>query len=347
MNRKITKFCSKLYLQDINENIDLREHKKRKLIKGKLFRILKFNEYLKLLDINYNVIQLKTMCRHYKQTVYGNKTILVNRIFNYLKLSHNVTRIQKYIRGYQRRLYFKLSHIKQFKKIVNETDFLTLRDIHDIPYYQIFCLKDADGFVHGFDIKSLYNLLIKSDSTSPLKNPYNRKELSKKTIDRIYHFIKLSHVLKEPIMINLKDETTSMSQKKRIELKALSIFQRMDSFGYITDVDWFLSLNKLKLIRFYNELKDIWYVRANLNITIKMQICPPSGNPFENTTTTILIHQDIKTTQQFILHALENIIYKGIDTDSQALGVCYVLTAFTLVNHSAAIALPWFYESVV
>ena len=170
--------------------------------------------------------------------------------------------------------------------------------------------------------------------------------MSKKTIDRIYHFIKLSHVLKEPIIINLKDETTSMSQKKRIELKALSIFQHMDSFGYITDVNWFLSLNKLKLIRFYNELKDIWNVRANLNITVKMQICPPSGNPFENTTTTILIHQDIKTTQQFILHTLENIIYKGIDTDSQALGVCYVLTAFTLVNHSAAIALPWFYESV-
>ena len=159
MNRKITKFCSKLYLQDINENIDLRQHKKRKLIKEKLFRILKFNEYLKLLDINYNVKQLKTMCRHYKQTVSGNKTILVNRIFNYLKLSHNVTRIQKYIRGYQRRLYFKLSHIKQFKKIVNETDFLTLRDIHDMPYYQIFCLKDADGFAHGFDIKSLYNLI--------------------------------------------------------------------------------------------------------------------------------------------------------------------------------------------
>ena len=44
---------------------------------------------------------------------------------------------------------------------------------------------------------------------------------------------------------------------------------------------------------------------------------------------------------------MENLISKGINTDSKSLGAFYILSALTLVSHSAAVALPWLYESVV
>ena len=44
---------------------------------------------------------------------------------------------------------------------------------------------------------------------------------------------------------------------------------------------------------------------------------------------------------------MENLISKGINTDSRSLGAFYILSALTLVSHSAAVALPWLYESVV
>ena len=54
------------------------------------------------------------------------------------------------------------------------------RNINKIPYYQFYCYKDGEGFVYGFNIKSIYNLMIKSDGN--LKNPYTRLELPKNII---------------------------------------------------------------------------------------------------------------------------------------------------------------------
>jgi len=51
--------------------------------------------------------------------------------------------------------------------------------------------------------------------------------------------------------------------------------------------------------------------------------------------------------KKVVLEVLEKMVNSGIDNDSKTLGAYYVLGALTLVNHSAAIALPWLYESVV
>ena len=69
-------------------------------------------------------------------------------------------------------------------------------------------------FIKDFNIKSLYNLMMKTEGD--LKNPYTRVNLPKNIIKNIRHFIKLSHILNEPIQINLKDESDKLSTKKRI-----------------------------------------------------------------------------------------------------------------------------------
>ena len=60
--------------------------------------------------------QLKEMCRYYKQKVSGNKTELINRMYNFLKYSYYITTVQKNVKGWMRRNYFKLNNIKNRKK---------------------------------------------------------------------------------------------------------------------------------------------------------------------------------------------------------------------------------------
>ena len=45
------------------------------------FSILEFNEYENLRSINYNVCQLKKMCRFHKQPLSGNKPTILNRLY--------------------------------------------------------------------------------------------------------------------------------------------------------------------------------------------------------------------------------------------------------------------------
>ena len=343
---KNERFSPKTYIQTVlYDKVEIKHARNRKTVSQEKFTIPEFVDFEKILELNYNVAQLKKMCRHYKQKVSGNKPQLINRMYNFLKYSHYISIIQKHIRGCLRRKYFQLNGMKYRKDCVNETDFLTLKNINKIPYYQFYCYKDGEGFVYGFNIKSIYNLMIKSDGN--LKNPYTRLEFPKNIIKKIRHFIQLSHTLKEPIIITLKDDDENMSHKKRIALKTLSIFHRIDTFGHITDTSWFLTLERPQLIRFLRELQDIWEYRANLVDHIKRQICPPNGHPFHGINIASLIQKNKETLQRNILYIMENLISKGINTDSRSLGAFYILSALTLVSHSAAVALPWLYESVV
>jgi hypothetical protein len=340
-----TRFSPKTYIHTIlYDKVELKNRKKRKNISQDEFTVLEFSEFEQIATFNYNVLQLKTMCRYYKQKVSGNKPELINRMYNFLKYSQHSSVIQKHIRGFLRRKYFQLNGIKNRNKCVNETDFLTLENINKIPYYQFYCYKDDEGFIYGFNIKSIYNLMVKSDGK--LKNPYTRAELSKNIIMSIRHFIKMSNALKEPIEITLKTSNI-MSHKKRISLKALSIFHKIDMFGHITDASWFLSLEVPHLIKLIRDLHDIWGYRANLTDTVKREICPPNGNPFHGINISSLVQKNKESLQGGILYVMENLVSKGINTDSRSLGAFYILSALTLVSHNAAVALPWLYESVV
>lgn len=336
----------KTYIENILYNkVEIKSMRKLKTVSPEDFIVLDFNDSEKLLQLNHNVVQLKKMCRHYKQKVSGNKSQLINRIYNFLKYSHKTSVIQKHVRGWLRRRYFKLNGINYRHQCVNETDFLTLENINKIPYHQFYCYTDEEGFIYGFDIKSLYNLILKSDGD--FKNPYTRSSLPNNIIKNTRQFIRLSNMLKEPISVKINDDTHTLSNKKQISLKTLSIFHQIDTFGHITDTSWFLSLERVQLVRFIRELKDIWEYRSSLTIQMKQQICHPNGNPFHGIHISYILQQNKETLQRNILYIMENLISKGINLDSKSLGAFYILSALTLVSHNAAIALPWLYESVV
>ena len=306
------------------------------------------NNYDILTKNNYSVQQLKTIAKKYKLKLSGNKPELLNRIYIYLKLSCFAVKIQKIIRGNLRRKYNNLhgpAFIKR-KLCTNDCDFLTGDKFIHLKDSQFFSYKDTDGFIYGFDIISLYNLIIKSGKV--VKNPYNRNNISKNIIQNIRTLIRISRVLKIPVEIEINTIPDNISNKKSIELKALDLFQQINSLGNYSDFSWFLSLNRIGLIKFLRELVDIWTYRAQLTTEIKRMICPPYGDPFKNLNLTHLNNYEfnIEKIQKIALDILDKLINSGIEHDNKSLGSFYVLAALTLVNDTAATSLPWLFQSV-
>lgn len=308
------------------------------------FYVPSYLEWEFLLKRNYNVSQLKTMARFYKQKVSGNKGELVTRLYNYLKYSNYAIILQKLWRGFLRRNYNKLQGSAAInRKCVNTTDFLSLNDVADIPYAQFFSFQD-NGQMFGFSAKSLHNLILKNDIP---KNPYTREKISDDTIAVFNRFLKYSKLLKENTTITINNDLDGISLEKRIQLKAHNIFHRIDTFGHVTDTRWFTDLHTNFLIKLVRELVDIWEYRAQLSSNIKRAICPPHGNPFAGIHINHLVTQNSTVLKMNILNIFESLISKSPNRENQSLGAYYILSAITLVSPAAAAALPWLYESVV
>ena len=159
--------------------------------------------------------------------------------------------------------------------------------------------------------------------------------------------MRLSKILKITIVLDLEDETPSISEEKVVELRALSLFQNIDSLGNYSNCNWFLSLNRNQIIKFVRELADIWSYRAQLSVETKRAICPPNGDPFRNLNMSLIhISQNFNIVRKVVLEVLEKLVNTGVDKDSKSLGAYYVLGALTLVNQDAATSLPWLFQSL-
>lgn len=305
-----------------------------------------YNDCNMIYRYNYNIQHLKSFAKAYKLKLGGNKKELQIRLFTFLRLSHFVVRIQKIFRGKIQRKYNNLHGPAALKREIctNESDFFTMDPIKELPMAQFFSYKDVDGFVYGFDIISLYNLIQKSGKT--LKNPYNRMEVPAKVILDIKHLIKLSKLLNISIEIDIKDVTCELSNEKSLELRVLDLFQNIDSLGNYSSPVWFLSLNRIQIVKFVRELSDIWNYRAQITTETKRNVCPPNGDPFRNLSIThIMMEENIDIVRKLIIGVLEKFVNSGIDRDSQSLGAYYVLGALTIVNENAATSLPWLFQS--
>ena len=122
----------------------------------------------------------------------------------------------------------------------------------------------------------------------------------------------------------------------------------MDELGNYTQIEWFLSLNNFKLRKFILELYDIWFYRSQLTPNMRNNICPPHGNPFininmNNVQNFYFPHESLRNMCYIIMNV---ILFSSNNKDNQTMGALYILTALTIVNSEAAIAMPWLYYSV-
>ena len=303
--------------------------------------------YNDITNYNYNVSQLKIIAKNYKLKISGNKNELVSRVFTFLYLSSYIIKIQKVFRGDIVKRYIRLHGPAAIKRnlCTNSTDFVSMEPLEEIKFNQFLSYKDEDDFIYGFDITSLFNLFSKNGNIN--NNPYNRNKIPDIILKNIKTLLRLSKILKITIVLDLEDESPSISEEKVIELRALSLFQNIDSLGNYSNCNWFLSLNRNQIIKFVRELADIWSYRAQLSVETKRAICPPNGDPFRNLNMSLIhISQNFNIVRKVVLEVLEKLVNTGVDKDSKSLGAYYVLGALTLVNQDAATSLPWLFQSL-
>jgi hypothetical protein len=328
--------------------------KKNKVIKSKALKtpididmlIPKINEYATFKTKKYTLADLRMVCKHYKQKSSGTKEHLLEVMYIFLHGSYNAQIIQRAWKKYCVKVYNNLHGParKNRKLCVNETDFFTMDPISEISDAQFFSFKDTDEMIYGFDLLSLHNLILKSGKTTT--NPYNRNIIKPNIKNDIKKIIKFGKFINQKLDIDIEDVNVNLDPKKIMELRIKSLFQEIDSLGNYTNSEWFSSLDRIGIIRFIRELYDIWEYRAHLSPTIKMEICPPTGNPFFGLNMMELPLLAIEVLQMISVNFMENIIKSGINRESKCLGCNYVLCAITLVNPEAAQALPWLYYSV-
>ena len=297
------------------------------------FEILTPINYLNLKRYNYNVKQLKLICKHYKLPVKGNKPDIQLRIYNYLKCYKYATIIQKHWRGYLIRKINKLRGLDDFKKICcNNQDFVTLEEIKTIPYLQYFSFIH-NGKNYGFDVNSIYDYIVKRNNK---ENPYDRSEFSSKIKFNLLELKRLTKITKQNTIFEI------------VETKVINIheiFNRIDELGNYSDVSWYNSLNYSGLMKFYRELYDIWIYRANLTNETKYKIS--KYDPFNNVKPNFFENYSIEELNNILIQVMKKFLYYAINDEYQKLGAMYILTALTIVSQSAAEAMPWYFSSVI
>jgi hypothetical protein len=307
-----------------------------------------FNDIIKY---NYNLNQLKSFAKHYGLKVGGNKKELITRIYTFLNLSSYIIKIQKCFRGNMVRKLVSAygPGLRDRKLCTNETDFVSMDSLNEIPYNQFFSYKDVDGIIYGFELSSIYNLICKNmninNINKEITNPYNRQNIPDFVYDNIKKIIRLSKILDIDIELII-EQTTNLSDDKTIELRALALFQNINALGNYSDPSWFLSLNRQNLIKLVRELVDIWNYRLQISDETKRKICPPNGDPFRNLNmASIFTESHLNNVKKLVLELLEKFVNSGIDNDSKSLGAYYVLGALTIVSNQAATTIPWLFQS--
>ena len=316
-----------------------------------VIKIPEYSDFNKFLNTKYKVCDLNLIQKHYhiKKKKGQRKNETINEIYDYLKKSFFVHKIQKVAKGYLIRKFIKLHGPAVLKrdKCVNESDF-SLDEIKKIPYNEFFSFKDDnDNKIYGFTIHSFSQLITKSTDRNNILNPYTRSKIKDEiVINQFGTLLKMCKTLNIKC-ISLEDsKQPKLTKKQLFNQRVTSVFKAMDDLGNYTDLNWFLDLNtNIKLIKFVRELHDIWSYRAQLSQQVKNNITN-FMDPFLNINMMNIqnVHYDIL--RNVTLSIIESFVYKGINQESRTLGAYYILLALTLVNPSAAEAMPWLYSSV-
>ena len=175
-------------------------------------------------------------------------------------------------------------------------------------------------------------------------NPYNRNVIQPIVYENVKGIVKLSKILKLDTNIEIKNDFDLLSFKKG-RTKVRKYISKIDELGNNTHYKWFYDLSKPRLLKFINELIDIWNYRLNLSNELKRNICSPNGRPFQGLNIGQLFCDNIDKIKNGILNIMEKLVTKGRDRQLKSLGAYYILGSLTLVSIDAAASMPWLYET--
>lgn len=296
----------------------------------------------------YSLDHLKHFVAFYGLKKKGNKSELARRIYEHLHFKSRAVKIQATFRMYLVKRYLELHGPARNNRTLcnNSDDFVTMDALSEIDFHHFISYTDEDGFVYGFHIASLHNLLLKT--TTELRNPYTRKRLPMEVFKAIRAIMRISKMLDIPLQLAFEDTTVRMTTEQMVTNRAVGMFQHINMLGHYADVQWFLSLSHEKLCTFLYELEDIWEYRAGLSEQTRIDMSPDNnGHPFRELSHDIeMMGDNIHHLRMYVMKVIDTVIVRSSPVDFQTLGAYYVLCALTLVSPAAADAMPWLFEAV-
>jgi hypothetical protein len=360
----------------IDLNSDTMKTCKKRIIKSKTEKLeIAYDNYFKLgFDLTtYKLPELKKFLKENKLLISGTKPVLIDRVQNYFLKLKSIGSIQRIYRGYLVREMIKLHGpaVKNRSICVNDTDFVTMDKIVEIPYENFFSYTDTNNFTYGFDITSL----MQAFKAKNMENPYNREKLTVPIKRKIKSFYKKTCIFYPEIKIDKLDPPVQAPQITRnrfvqqptplsvasqnrynalVNMRTKPISQRMqdlfieiDQLGNYTQVSWFSNLGIAQYVRLYRSMFEIWNYRSGLSRDTKLKICPFYG-PFERIFQHNVFYDELTLDQiqSACTTVFETLVYSGVDEDHRKLGAFHALSSLTIVSNPARQAMPWLYESV-
>ena len=381
----------------------------------------------KIILKKYKIPELKSAAKSFHIKITGSKTVLIGRIEEHFNLIRVVSNIQRCFRGWLARLSIRLrgSAVNNRRICVNDTDFITMEPLREIPNEYFYSYTDEQKFTYGFNIVSLIQLISKK---TKIENPYNREKFSDKMVSEIIALYRSTYIIypefkKENPYFSIQSATGTTHTHRRynantmrnirnrrnraienrretqeelnddeedipepeprttvvlnyrpviathnelntddiqrfhdiqqirertVEQRINNLFVEIDHLGNYTQSGWFAQLDLRNYNRLYRCLYDIWSFRSQMDNETRYNICP-FHSPFDGIFARPVQYGELNLEQMRLvcLIVMENFIYSGIDEDYRKIGCFHALSGLTVVSHSARMAMPWLYESVM
>lgn len=246
--------------------------------------------------------------------------------------------IQRVYRGWIVRHFNKLRGPALFNRSLcnNADDIYLFEPIKNIHINDFFSLNDKDGFIYGFHIESIYNYIESNRDKDQITNPYNKNPIGPQVladIENLYRHCKT---------LGFHDKITNelpTDEKFVIRNKVLTVFQQMDKLNNYTDIEWFMGLTHIQLLKLLANIKDLFEYRLQLSGSKKYKIVK-NGQIFIKANS-IYKHMQFQLLRHTIIDEFSRLINEGETRDDQYLGSLIILTGLVELVPSCAQAYPW------
>jgi hypothetical protein len=147
----------------------------------------------------FKIDELKHISKKHGLKYSGTKKVLIERIEKLFHSTKPAVKIQSAFRKWTavECLNMRGPAVKNRNLCVNDTDFVSMEPIKEIPNELFYSYQDDKDFIYGFNVSSLIQVLQKNLSTNEqLENPYNREVVDSRItlqILRLYRFCFIVH----------------------------------------------------------------------------------------------------------------------------------------------------------
>lgn len=228
--------------------------------------------------------------------------------------------------------------------------FDSIEDIHPVDFYSV---TDASGFTYGFHIETMYQYISKTigitspTATSGFKpelflNPYTKTPFGRKVYNDFKRLYRLYRMLVKDITL-LMDAPSMLSPEQHMSHTLTRVFQKMDELNNYTNTEWFLQMNRTKLVKFIYGIRELFEYRMDLPFTRRLQVVS-TGRVFSLPVSRYTAMNDTDL-RLCILAECEKLVSEGHTKDDRYLGSLVILTALTELVPKCAEAYPWLLQA--